>query len=107
MRPTITNLLGIEDDNPIQFGHDLLDEDRRQLMITRDGNFADEEYVGIQGACYDRETGETVENGACDTGFDAAQEELETSDSIIYGDLLRYLDETEMVNPEEEQEEAA
>ncbi|QHT48389.1 LTA synthase family protein [Bacillus sp. SB49] len=107
LRPTITNLLGIEDDNPIQFGHDLLDEDRRQLMITRDGNFADEEYVGIQGACYDRETGEPVENGACDTGFDAAQEELETSDSIIYGDLLRYLDETEMVNPEEEQEEAA
>ncbi|CDQ18599.1 LTA synthase family protein [Halobacillus karajensis] len=102
LRPTLTNLLGIEDDNPIQFGHDLLDEDRRQLMITRDGNFANEDYVGIQGTCYDRETGEKLEAGLCDEGFDKAQEELEMSDSIIYGDLLRYLDETEMVQNKDE-----
>ncbi|QAS53072.1 LTA synthase family protein [Halobacillus litoralis] len=103
LRPTLTNLLGIEDENPIQFGNDLMDKDRRELMITRDGDFANEEYVGIQGACYDRETGNPAEDGACEEGFDAAQEELEISDSIIYGDLLRYLDETEMVNSEEQQ----
>ncbi|RDY70994.1 LTA synthase family protein [Halobacillus trueperi] len=100
LRPTLTNLLGIQDDNPIQFGHDLLDKDRRQLMITRDGNFASEEYVGIQGTCYDRETGEELEADLCNEGFEKAQEELEMSDSIIYGDLLRYLDETEMVQSE-------
>jgi uncharacterized sulfatase len=100
LRPTLTNLLGIQDDNPIQFGHDLLDKDRRQLMITRDGNFASEEYVGIQGTCYDRDTGEELEADLCNEGFEKAQEELEMSDSIIYGDLLRYLDETEMVQSE-------
>ncbi|WP_226581883.1 LTA synthase family protein [Halobacillus litoralis] len=104
LRPTLMNLLGIDDENPIQFGNDLLDEDRRQLMITRDGNFANEEYVGIQGACYNRETGEEVEGEACEEGFNAAQEELEMSDSIVYGDLLRYLDETEMVNSDKQTE---
>ncbi|KHE67339.1 LTA synthase family protein [Halobacillus sp. BBL2006] len=103
LRPTLTNLLGIEDPNPVQFGHDLLDKDRRELMITRDGDFASEEYVGIQGVCYDRETGEEVEAKSCDSGFDAAQEELSVSDSVIYGDLLRYLDETEMVDTEGKQ----
>ena len=98
LRPTITNLLGIEDENPVQFGQDLLNKDRREMMITRDGDFANEEYVGIQGVCYDRETGEEVEAKTCEEGFKAAQEELSVSDSVIYGDLLRYLDETEMVN---------
>ncbi|MGP4076795.1 LTA synthase family protein [Halobacillus sp. K22] len=98
LRPTLTNLLGIEDENPVQFGQDLLNEDRREMMITRDGDFANEEYVGIQGVCYDRETGEEVEAQACEEGFQTAQEELSVSDSVIYGDLLRYLDETEMVN---------
>ncbi|MGI8313662.1 LTA synthase family protein [Halobacillus mangrovi] len=98
LRPTLTNLLGIEDSNPVQFGNDLLDKDRRELMITRDGDFASDEYVGIQGVCYDRETGEEVEADSCEPGFEAAQEELSVSDSVIYGDLLRYLDETEMVD---------
>ncbi|SFG44319.1 Phosphoglycerol transferase MdoB [Halobacillus alkaliphilus] len=101
LRPTITNLLGIEDENPVQFGQDLLNKDRREMMITRDGDFANEEYVGIQGVCYDRETGEEVEGKACEEGFKAAQEELSVSDSVIYGDLLRYLDETEMVNTDQ------
>ena len=106
LRPTITNLLGIEDPNPVQFGHDLMDPDRRQMMITRDGDFANEEYVGIQGVCYDRETGEKVETeGACTEGFEKAQEELEMSDSVIYGDLLRYLDETQMIETEANKQE--
>ncbi|SFK54572.1 uncharacterized sulfatase [Halobacillus dabanensis] len=100
LRPTLTNLLGIKDENPIQFGHDLMDKDRRELMVTREGNFANEDYVGIQGTCYDRETGEEIESDVCEEGFEKAQEELETSDSIIYGDLLRYLDETEMIEEE-------
>lgn len=100
LRPTLTNLLGIEDPNPVLFGNDLLDKDRRELMITRDGNFASEKYVGIQGVCYDRQTGEEVEAKACEELFKKAQEELEMSDSVIYGDLLRYLDETEMINTE-------
>lgn len=104
LRPTLVNLLGIEDPNPVQFGHDLMDPDRRQLMITRDGDFASEDYVGIQGVCYDRETGEEVESDSCAEGFEKAQEELQMSDEVIYGDLLRYLDETQMIEQEETKE---
>ncbi|UOR10911.1 LTA synthase family protein [Halobacillus amylolyticus] len=103
LRPTLMNMLGIEDNNPIQFGHDLLNEDRRQLMVTRDGDFASEKYVGIQGSCYDRQTGEEIEAELCDPGFKQAKEELTMSDSVIYGDLLRYLDETRVVEPMDEQ----
>ncbi|ELK47764.1 LTA synthase family protein [Bacillus sp. SB49] len=98
LRPTIMNLLGVEDDNPVQFGQDLFSEDRQELMIDRDGNFANEKYVGVNGNCYDRETGEPVEGeDACTSGFKQAEEELALSDSVVYGDLLRYLDETEMI----------
>ncbi|PBB07085.1 MULTISPECIES: LTA synthase family protein [Salimicrobium] len=100
MRPTIMNLLGMEEeeDNPIQFGTDLLNENRKDFVADRDGNFANEEYVGIEGVCYDRETGEKVTaEQACEDGFDRAQEELSMSDSVIYGDLLRYLDESRLV----------
>ncbi|MGP4077783.1 LTA synthase family protein [Halobacillus sp. K22] len=100
LRPTIMNLLGVDDDNPVQFGHDLFSKDRNEMTITRDGNFANEDYVGVNETCFDRETGEKVEGEACAEGFKQAQEELELSDSIVYGDLLRYLDETEMIDQE-------
>ncbi|WP_079528891.1 LTA synthase family protein [Halobacillus hunanensis] len=104
LRPTLMNMLGIEGNNPIQFGHDLLSEERRQLMITRDGDFASEKYVGIQGACYDRQTGEKIKSEKCEPFFKQAKEELNMSDSVIYGDLLRYLDETKVVEPIDEQQ---
>nr|WP_173918310.1 LTA synthase family protein [Halobacillus sp. Marseille-Q1614] len=97
LRPTLMNLLGVEDTNPITFGQDLFSEDRREMMITRDGNFANEDYVGVNETCYDRETGEEVEAESCAPLFKEAEEELSISDSIVYGDLLRYLDETEVV----------
>ncbi|MBN9654764.1 LTA synthase family protein [Halobacillus sp. GSS1] len=98
LRPTLMNLLGVKDENPVQFGQDLFSEDRREMMVTRDGNFANEKYVGVNGNCYDRETGEPVEEGeACAPGFKQAEEELALSDSVVYGDLLRYLDEIEMI----------
>ncbi|ASF38912.1 hypothetical protein CEH05_07215 [Halobacillus halophilus] len=100
LRPTIMNLLGVDDDNPVQFGHDLFSKDRNGMTITRDGNFANEDYVGVNETCFDRETGEKVVGEACAEGFKQAQEELEISDSIVYGDLLRYLDETEMIKQE-------
>ncbi|WP_082232720.1 LTA synthase family protein [Halobacillus massiliensis] len=97
LRPTIMNMLGVQDENPVQFGQDLFSEERDEMVITRDGNFANEDYVGVNEACYDRETGEEVEADLCTPGFDEAEEELGLSDSIVYGDLLRYLDETEMI----------
>lgn len=97
LRPTIMNLLGVKDENPVQFGHDLFSEERTEMVITRDGDFANKEYVGVKEICFDRETGEKVEDEACSEGFDRANEELALSDSVVYGDLLRYLDETEII----------
>lgn len=97
LRPTIMNLLGVEDENPVQFGHDLFSEERKDMVITRDGDFASEEYVGVKESCFDRETGEEIEGHTCSEGFEQAKEELALSDSIVYGDLLRYLNETEML----------
>ncbi|SFJ78975.1 Phosphoglycerol transferase MdoB [Halobacillus dabanensis] len=104
LRPTIMNLLGVEDENPIQFGQDLFSKDRREMMITRDGDFANEEYVGVKGSCFDRETGEKVEGEACASGFKEAEEELALSDSVVYGDLLRYLDQTELIEEKDSSE---
>ncbi|WP_281974990.1 LTA synthase family protein [Halobacillus litoralis] len=103
LRPTIMNLLGVKDENPVQFGQDLFSKDRREMMITRDGGFANEEYVGVNESCFDRESGEEVEADACAPGFKQAEEELALSDSIVYGDLLRYLDETEMIEEKEKE----
>ncbi|RDY66949.1 LTA synthase family protein [Halobacillus trueperi] len=97
LRPTIMNLLGVQDENPVQFGHDLFSEERKDMVITRDGDFASEEYVGVKESCFNRETGEEIGGEACSEGFEQAKEELALSDSIVYGDLLRYLDETEML----------
>jgi phosphoglycerol transferase MdoB-like AlkP superfamily enzyme len=47
--------------------------------------------VYTQDICYDKLTGEpAVNSNACDPYLDKAKNELEYSDKIIYGDLLRF-----------------
>ena len=43
--------------------------------------------------CYDRATGESTDIAACQPYIDRATIELENSDSIINGDLLRFYDQ--------------
>lgn len=42
--------------------------------------------------CYDRETGEAIDTEPCQPFIDRATQELEYSDQIINGDLLRFYD---------------
>jgi phosphoglycerol transferase MdoB-like AlkP superfamily enzyme len=40
--------------------------------------------------CYDKKTGAMTERDPCEKYLEKAKQELEYSDKIIYGDLLRF-----------------
>ncbi|WP_227395153.1 LTA synthase family protein [Jeotgalibacillus aurantiacus] len=106
LKPTILNLLGIEEENSLQFGQDIFSEENDNFVILRDGRFISEEFVYAGETCYDRETGEPVDIAGCEPLIEKANEELAYNDEIIYGDLLRFYDrETGRLKTEQNSEE--
>ncbi|TWT08212.1 LTA synthase family protein [Planococcus sp. CPCC 101016] len=93
MRPTIMNLMGIDTSKDIQFGGDLFSEEHEEFVVFRDGRFVTDEVVYAGNVCYDKETGEPTEQELCEPFIEQAFTELEYSESIINGDLLRFYDE--------------
>lgn len=91
VRPTVEHLLGIEREKSYYFGHDLFASNREPFVVLRDGSFVTEQGIYTEGACYDRETGEETDSSACDPLKERAINELQYSDEIIYGDLMRFL----------------
>lgn len=107
-KPTLLSLLGIKHDGDIYFGNDLFAENRKDYIILRNGDFISNQYVSTAGICYDRQTGEPIEQpetannsssvtneqemNACEQIGETVQKELQHSDDIIYGDLLRFID---------------
>ncbi|MDX5473976.1 MAG: LTA synthase family protein [Bacillaceae bacterium] len=104
LKPTIKHLLGIETKNDIQFGEDLLAEDRSEFVVFRDGGFISEELVYAKGVCYDKNTEAEIDEDACDPFKDKVKQELSYSDKIIYGDLLRFFDGTTILMDARENE---
>ncbi|MGV2621955.1 LTA synthase family protein [Halobacillus sp. ACCC02827] len=102
LKPTILSLLGIEEENDVQFGTDLFKEDRESKTIFRDGSVVTDDYVyAAEGDhCYDKSTGEEIDGEACTPLKKDAQTELNYSDKVVYGDLLRFLDEKQNQNTE-------
>ncbi|MEK5080936.1 LTA synthase family protein [Solibacillus sp. FSL W7-1436] len=92
IRPTLLHLLGIETSKDMQLGADLFSEEHEDFVIFRDGRFVTDQYVYAGEVCYDRETGEATDTEACQPFIDRATQELEYSDQIINGDLLRFYD---------------
>ncbi|WP_332646741.1 LTA synthase family protein [Lysinibacillus sp. 54212] len=92
IRPTILHLLGIDTSKDMQLGSDLFSEDHEGFVIFRDGRFVTDELVYANEVCYDRGTGEATDIAACQPFIDRSTIELEYSDSIINGDLLRFYD---------------
>lgn len=101
VKPTILNLLGVETEDDIQFGTDLLAKDREDLAILRDGSVITDKYVydGESEKCYDKATGQELKGSECDDIVQKAQTELNLSDKLVYGDLLRFLDDKEEDKP--------
>jgi len=92
VKPTILNMLGIENKQDIQFGTDMFTNDKDPFVVLRDGSFISQDYLYAKNVCYDRETGDKVEAQKCQPLKKKAQKELDYSDSIIYGDLFRFYD---------------
>lgn len=90
VRPTLLHLLGISTKNNIQFGEDLFSPDHRDFVVFRDGSFVTSEYVYTENTCYSKETEEPTEDSYCEPYKENAKLELDYSDKIIYGDLLRF-----------------
>ncbi|MCM3594191.1 LTA synthase family protein [Metabacillus idriensis] len=104
VKPTLMHLLGVDTKDQIHFGNDLFAKDRNQFTVLRNGNFITEDYIQASNVCYDRETGEPLENKeACAPFEEKAHDELTYSDKIIYGDLLRFYNK-EKENSDEKQQ---
>ncbi len=93
LRPTILHLLGVETSKDMQMGADLFSPEHEDFVVFRDGRFITDKYVYAGEACYDKATGEEIEGEPCQSYADRATMELENSDAIINGDLLRFYDE--------------
>ncbi|WP_338789084.1 LTA synthase family protein [Metabacillus sp. FJAT-53654] len=103
IRPTIMSLLGIDTSEQIQFGTDVFSDEKLSFTVLRDGSFITENNVYTRGVCYDKATGEEADQAICEPYMEKAKQELNYSDEIIYGDLLRfYGKETEAVDAESE-----
>ncbi|HSH25490.1 MAG TPA: LTA synthase family protein [Massilibacterium sp.] len=90
MRPTLMNLLGVDTKNEIQFGQDLLSKEHDNFTVFRDGSVITEEFVYTQTHCYDKESKLLIENAKCMPFVEKGNEQLQLSDKVIYGDLLRF-----------------
>ncbi|MCP6730468.1 LTA synthase family protein [Bacillus subtilis] len=105
IRPTLMNLLGIDTKDQIQFGNDLLSDEKLDFTVLRDGSFITDQVVYTDGACYDKETGKPLEETKqCEAFADKAKQELSFSDEIIYGDLLRFYDQKRLDNSSKRKE---
>ncbi|KGX90870.1 hypothetical protein N781_05720 [Pontibacillus halophilus JSM 076056 = DSM 19796] len=89
LKPTVLSMLGVQNNEDITFGTDLFSEDRKEFIALRNGSFVSKDHVYTGGTCYDRETGEVVAEG-CQPIKEKVEQELNYSDSIIYGDLFRF-----------------
>ncbi|WP_230199533.1 LTA synthase family protein [Bacillus testis] len=91
LKPTLLHLLGIPTKDNIEFGADLFSKDRLGFTVFRDGSFITEDLTFTKDTCYSNVNGEPVEDAAaCGPYEEKAKQELEFSDKIIYGDLLRF-----------------
>ncbi|MGN7479415.1 LTA synthase family protein [Solibacillus silvestris] len=92
IRPTLLHLLGIDTSRDMQLGADLFSEEHEDFVIFRDGRFITDSFVYAGEVCYDRASGEEIGIESCQPYIDRATQELQYSDQIINGDLLRFYD---------------
>jgi lipoteichoic acid synthase len=102
LKPTILHLLGIDTKNDVHFGTDLFSKEKMNFAVLRDGSFITGKYVYTENKCYDKKTGQETSLKYCEPYMEKAKQELDYSDEIVYGDLLRFYEGTNY-RPEKEQ----
>ncbi|TKC19904.1 LTA synthase family protein [Robertmurraya kyonggiensis] len=90
LKPTILHLLGIDTKRDINFGTDLFSKNKLEFTVLRDGSFITKDYIYTRDTCYEKATGEVTDGSGCEPYIEKAKFELEYSDKIVYGDLLRF-----------------
>ncbi|MEY8733513.1 LTA synthase family protein [Peribacillus frigoritolerans] len=93
VRPTLLHLLGIENDDYIEFGKDLFSEEKLEFTVLRDSSFITKDYLYTMDTCYEKNTGAATAKDSCEKYLEKAKQELDYSDKIIYGDLLRFYEQ--------------
>lgn len=90
--PTLLHILGIDSLDYILFGTDMFSEDHKEFIPFRNGDFITEKYSSISGIYYDNETKEVIEEPTEEMKAmkETVLHELELSDKVMYGDLLRF-----------------
>ncbi|CCI86020.1 LTA synthase family protein [Lactobacillus pasteurii] len=94
--PTLLNLLGVNDKNTIQFGHDLLSKKNPQIVAQRNGDFITPKYAKVSGDYYDTKTGQEITKpdkkvkNELTSISNLVTTELSLSDRVINGNLLRF-----------------
>jgi lipoteichoic acid synthase len=89
--PTLLHLQGINAQDYVLFGTDLFSEEHKEVIPFRNGDLVTPEYTELAGTFYDNKTGEEIE--PTDEMLQVKQEalhELELSDKLLNGDLLRF-----------------
>lgn len=94
--PTLLHLLGIDSQNYVQFGTDLLSKEHNELVPFRNGDFVSPTIYSIDDKLYDAKTGLPLDD-ADDSLLEKANEfekeveyKLQLSDKVVNGDLLRF-----------------
>ncbi|MUK89446.1 sulfatase-like hydrolase/transferase [Ornithinibacillus sp. L9] len=98
--PTLMHLIGINGQDYIQFGTDLFSDEHNQVVPFRNGDVVTPEFSYVSGTYYDTTTGEELEpTEEMEEIKNTAQHELELSDKLLNGDLLRFYQPTEAWEP--------
>lgn len=92
IRETLLSLLGIDTGKFMAFGHDLFTRSTEHPVTFRDGGFVTSQAIYKDNSCLDKKTGEQANLKACEEYQNTVRNELGLSDEIIYGDLLRFMD---------------
>ncbi|WP_167358142.1 LTA synthase family protein [Planococcus maritimus] len=91
--PTVLHLLGVDTQNYVHFGTDLLSEEHEELVMFRNGDYVSPEAYSIGEAFYDPASGLPLEEGQLEEAEMLKQlgrYELQLSDGVVNGDLLRF-----------------
>jgi lipoteichoic acid synthase len=93
IRQTILDILGVKPNHEaIDFGRSLFSNHKKNLVVFRDGSFVTDKYTYIDNGCYRKTTRDKVKRNLCSPYFEKVQNELNYSDNVIFGDLLRFLE---------------
>lgn len=94
--PTVLHLLGVETQDYIHFGTDLLSSEHQQIVPFRNSDFVSPTIYGVNGKFYDRSTGLEIDESQPALFEEAnslkaiVEERLNFSDKVVNGDLLRF-----------------